>query len=534
MVLSCFSLVAQEFKPEGKISIQQIQGIFSEPKWLEGNLNENTRNKDAKLLKVNSFSSWSEYTPEGQSGMKPTYYEDYNNSNTLYFSHLALKVQDVCPEGYRLPKWKDVQNAFSSNRINFGVEKRLSAVFPSRALNVTSSKILLTYDSFNYELESQNNAVFWLDSTITDTVKDTSTLGVVTISTYPFRFYASISANDIDYWKGDLSSGLPVRCIQNGLGQLKEKTFRYAALLPYQFEEFSKDLNRRLVLDKTSSVSQKYEFTLIFDDKGQNLTKGYNYIDDEGNEDLKRELNLIVQNFNVFPYVKDIPVRTNSRITISNTKEGEEEKQKIKSIAALIRGQMNSDKALRYGLTQYKEMKPVVSTYKYVTRITENSIPKGTYSTEVYRIDAVKANGPLNAFLSIVPGWGLSQVMRHSPQKGSRFERRNLIKNVLLYGGLSMGVVGITSKIISDEYYNRYLGDKFGENSQSNYNTANLTNKIFLSATSLYALLSFIDVSFTVPIGFQQKFKQRRVNRNIRELGSATFTDLNPKMKKER
>ena len=43
-----------------------------------------------------------------------------------------------------------------------------------------------------------------------------------------------------------------------------------------------------------------------------------------------------------------------------------------------------------------------------------------------------------------------------------------------------------------------------------------------------------IDVSFTIPIGFQQKFKQSRVNRNIRELGPATFTGLNPRIKKDR
>ena len=86
-------------------------------------------NSKSNLVKVENLSKWFDYSPDGSSGMKKTFFETSADGIPLYlFNHLAISEGTVCPVGYRLPKWSDVQNSHANEKIRFGVRKNMETM----------------------------------------------------------------------------------------------------------------------------------------------------------------------------------------------------------------------------------------------------------------------------------------------------------------------------------------------------------------------------------------------------------------------
>lgn len=499
---------AQDFLPEGEIDLKKIQYLFPDPRWLEGDLSEATMNPNSNVIKVESLSKWFDYSPDGSSGMKKTYFESSSDGMPLYlFNHLAISDQGVCPVGYRLPKSSDVQNSYSSESIRFGVRKNMETIFPVKTLNVNMSKCIETYDAFLYAEYPNENAMFWLDSISFNE---------------EWGFRAEVSADTVVIRATQLGTGLPVRCIQNGLGQLKEKTFLYNDLLPLKFKKLINKTVERMVVNPKAKNAQTYNFNLKFDNKGVNISNAFSYSPEDN--DFLFSLNEEIQNFDVFPYVEKTPIRISSKVKIDCI-ETQRDPENEKSIREFIGNDLSPDVQIKYGLSSNKEFKVIGAELSYKVDIYEEpkKVPLLIDNIQVSKITSVHANGPLHAFKSIIPGLGLGGVVKHTSKVGNKYKRRELFKNILFIGGITAGLTAITTKVVSDNYYNRYLDDLYGDNASSNYRIANNNNKVFISAISFYALLGAIDIGFTIPIGLSQKVKQKRINKKIKSDGGIVF-----------
>ena len=78
----------------------------------------------------------------------------------------------------------------------------------------------------------------------------------------------------------------------------------------------------------------------------------------------------------------------------------------------------------------------------------------------------------------------------------------------------------ISSRITSVIQYNTYLDNVYASGAARDYNIANFSQKVFVSSSLSYCLLSLIDLGFTIPIGTKQKMLERKINKTITDIYS--------------
>jgi hypothetical protein len=305
-------------------------------------------------------------------------------------------------------------------------------------------------------------------------------------------------------------SGGPTRC--NYLSY--EDYFNYATLTskeilkPY-YSEFINKISTLFSYSINSELKSKIEINWEFD-------KNYlssNIISNELKLEEKNRIKLVLKNSIPSPIYKGNYLNTNDTVSISlklNNKR-------------FTKGELNS---AFYELNSSEKFKKHVYNTKLGDNINKCILlqSKAKYIHPKYTIQinnksieveptmySVKCPGPLNSFYSIIPGLGLNQFKSSS----YKIEKKS---KLLLTSSISVAVIGIVSKIISDTYYNSFIRNKNSSNSQSNYDIANNANKVFIVSSAVYSSLILIDFSCTFSIGIKNKKTQRLTNKGLKNL----------------
>ena len=308
-------------------------------------------------------------------------------------------------------------------------------------------------------------------------------------------------------------SGGPTRC--NYLSY--EDYFKYAPLSskeilkPYYSEFIDKisTLFSYFSYSFTSELKSKIEINWEFDDNSLNS----NIISNELTLLEKNKIKLVLKNSIPSPIYKGNYLKTNDTVSISLKLNNK----------IFTKGELNST---FYELNSSQKFK----RYVYNTNLGENINKcillqsKAKYIHPKYNIQinnksieveptmySVKCPGPLNSFYSIIPGLGLNQFKSSS----YKIEKKS---KLLLTSSISVALIGIVSKIISDTYYNSFIRNKNSSNSQSNYDIANNANKVFIVSSAVYSSLIVIDFTCTFSIGIKNKKTQRLTNKGLKNL----------------
>ena len=305
-------------------------------------------------------------------------------------------------------------------------------------------------------------------------------------------------------------SGGPTRC--NYLNY--EDYFNFATLtskeiLKPHYSEFINKISTLFSYSFTSELKSKIEINWEFDKN--NLSS--NIISNELKLEEKNRIKLVLKNSIPSPIYKGNYLNTNDTVSVSlklNNKR-------------FIKGELNS---AFYELNSSEKFKKHVYNTILGNNINECILlqSKAKYIHPKYNIQinnksieveptmySVKCPGPLNSFYSIIPGLGLNQFKNSS----DKIEKKS---KILLTSSISVAVIGIVSKIISDTYYNSFIRNKNSSNSQSNYDIANNANKVFIVSSALYSSLIVIDFTCTFSIGIKNKKTQRLTNKGLKNL----------------
>ncbi len=117
-------------------------------------------------------------------------------------------------------------------------------------------------------------------------------------------------------------------------------------------------------------------------------------------------------------------------------------------------------------------------------------------------IDSVKLKGPYNAFYSLIPGLGYTKVGLPKG-KSSPF---------------LMASIPLLFSAIGGYYYSNISYDKYKTEGyiKTNYNQANLTHKVFITASLTYGVMMLYDIYRTIRQGVANKRNELEINEFVR------------------
>jgi hypothetical protein len=120
--------------------------------------------------------------------------------------------------------------------------------------------------------------------------------------------------------------------------------------------------------------------------------------------------------------------------------------------------------------------------------------------------------GPIYSIYSFIPGLGKKQITKNS-EKGHvvSFSRK---QNLFFGTSITLGIIGVTSKFLSNYYYSQYTNDF----ANPNYKIANISQKVFLGCLTAFSVMFIYDFSTTLALGIGNKILQRKINKKIRKL----------------
>ena len=305
-------------------------------------------------------------------------------------------------------------------------------------------------------------------------------------------------------------SGGPTRC--NYLNY--EDYFNYSSLtskelLKPHYTNFINKVSKLISYTFNSELKSKIE--IIWEFENNNLSSKIK--SNELNVSEKNKINLLLKNTIPSPIYKGNYLKTNDTIIIilNINKDRYTKRELNRSFYELNSSQKFKEHVYNTKLGEninkciLLQSKAKYIQPKYNVQINNKSIE---VEPTLY---SVKCPGPLNSFYSIIPGLGLNQFKSSS----YKIEKKS---KLLLTSSISVAVIGIVSKMISDTYYNSFIRNKNSSNSQTNYNIANNANKVFIVSSAVYSSLIVIDFTCTFSIGIKNKKTQRQTNNGLKNL----------------
>jgi hypothetical protein len=157
-----------------------------------------------------------------------------------------------------------------------------------------------------------------------------------------------------------------------------------------------------------------------------------------------------------------------------------------------------------------------VKTYKEVISMAEGA--QTLYSKADLKVSSFHSRGSIYSLAAVLPGLGLKTINRIQYKESGTKPQEKLSKTFLI-SSISLGTIGVASKIYSEIQYKKYRDNPFGISEQRNYEMANLSNQIFISSLLGYGILSILDFSISFGIGVKNKTTQAQLNRQLKKEG---------------
>ena len=276
----------------------------------------------------------------------------------------------------------------------------------------------------------------------------------------------------------------------------------YSVIMPFSYESFS---STALANFEENRHLEEVGIKIQFDEKGQNKSRA-----------KSRSPNGNYYNVSIFDtqlYLLPSPVFDNSPVLSSST---------IELIRDTKIDGFNKHKRL---YTFYNKDSESVKkndldlddeSRKFLVKKKNEEIKlNGLVAKKRVYLSEVKAYGPNCAFFSVWPGAGLGQVIETAGFNDGKYQKMNRFSKVLKITSSILMASIVSSKIISINQYNSYLNNVYASGADRNYRVANFSQKVFVSSSFAYSLLSLIDLGFTIPIGTKYKRIANKINRDL-------------------
>lgn len=283
---------------------------------------------------------------------------------------------------------------------------------------------------------------------------------------------------------------------------LSDANHDYSAIMPFSYDSFS---STALTNFEENSHLKEVGIRIQFDAKGQNKSRAKSK-SPNGNY-------YNVSNFDTQLYLLPSPVFDNSPVVSSSN---------IILIRDTKIDDFNKNNRLYTVYNKYSEIFNVYNLFlddgsrKFFVKTKNEEIKlNGLVEKKRVYLSKVKAYGPTCAFFSVWPGAGLEKVIETAGFNDGKYQKMKRFSKVLKITSSILMASIVSSKIISINQYNSYLNNVYASGADRNYRVANFSQKVFVSSSFAYSLLSLIDLGFTIPIGTKYKRIANKINRYI-------------------
>lgn len=433
-----------------------------------------------------------------------------NNPN-LYNYYALIDERNICPRYFRVPTELD----YNGINIKTSTTANYKETGSSNFLNVHPLE-WIDYSSGQVDFRNQK-LIFPITL---GTNSDRSQGEFDTPSEYYFNTVSIDEKGTFSIWREPKNgTGLPVKCITDINAIIKDSVFDYKQLI---WQKYTTTL-QEILSSSLAYFGQKESFTIQLNASMQS------------NRNNTQVFRLSVSEFNVLGNSKNI-----SKLTIEE-RLMDALRSKIplptyKGTVLLAQSKMEltlkreilkmpdqrfltsnvkqasvtlSDPKINYAHDHGFRVK----TYKEVTSIADGT--ETIYSKVDLKVASFHGRGSVYSFAAVIPGLGLKTVNRIQYKATGTASWEKLSKTFLV-SSISLGAIGVASKIFSEIYYNKYKENTFGLTARQNYNLANTSNKIFISSLLGYGLLSVLDFSFTFAVGIKNKSTQVKLNQFLK------------------
>lgn len=465
------------------------------PKWSKQNL-DSDKFIDGSKIKV--FSDIKEFVQYNL----PACFIDLK-SKGYFYNYDAITYDIDIPLGYRIPNREDFKRLLKDS-INLKLLcERNSKDYVDFELNMG---YILDPSFSEFKLSKNGYSNYWTKDEYLNSM-----------AWYVKLSYKDLQIPDttiIDY--SSVYSGFPIRCIEDmNEIMLIRQDFDYFKLKPtgdtlvrylkQTLEINSQDLllsklnHGKLHFNKRDSIQYlSFKGQIRFNNKGQNTSKSFTKFQNDNQlypYKLISALNYSLKKYEYYPKYNYKPIGSYSDFVVNLSIKKVNKFKKLDSIVNWNSASISNDFINKYNNAKFD---------LYVSTIGINIPELGNGGIKDYKIvDHVKLGSAWNSLLSVVPGWGWSSVNKN--------------KELRKYANFSLGLMatGIASYIYSRYEYQNYQNKNY---EGTIYSRANLSNKVFLVATSIYVPLVVYDFTRTFIRGKKLQKSEKKINNIIDNL----------------
>lgn len=472
-----------QIKSEAKTNVDLN---YLKPKWMDTDLKVKTFRNGVAIEQANSIDEWNNLSKNSNPSL--LYIHKTSQEDIYLYSWFAANdPNQLAPVGYKIPSVIDLK-AIQASESNL----KFSSTVTHQIIEQDQMKSII--DLTGNE-QKDIYSYFWLYDEVNN----------------EFGKQIHISAdNYISQTAGPKRTALIVRCIQD-LEYLiinSDSTYSYKELMPQAYLTLLDTLGSNLInsisLKDTKSFKVDLDGNILFNKNGENISNGIKIATTNSNirhnNKLQTNLNQIINQWGDIPYYHDLAIKSSSPIQYSLIYKKHTSKfdwngnpYYIKNYYSLPSGlidslQLASNNSFR---SQYLEIQKV---------------PNARDTIKTTSIKSFAGKGPIYSLLSFAPGLGMTSINPKSQNKS---------KVKLWHFSIPIGLITAASLVYSNYFYNKYKSSN--DFKQSDYDKANISHKVFLTSSSIFAILAMVDFGITFKIGTKNKILQRNINQRLKK-----------------
>jgi hypothetical protein len=417
------------------------------------------------------------------------------SGNYLYNIKALNNSKNLCPQGKHVILEKDIYEAQRD--------------MPNRTLNIKNQEILTYTPSCHEPAYFTKEKGFFLATGDPQFFEKEWSIDLNKFDSLPhfnifnFKEFESISCS--------VSSGGPTRCTYDSYTDLfKQEIFKCQEIMPENYLNFQNSLQSYFAFETQIKASAIIE--LKWENNNGRMTFKHNEIGltKKSNEQIEK----LLKEYFKKPFYNNVQIHTIDNLVLTVVPN------------PIINSKVRLSKQVEnrsFGFDKYSSNIQLNSLMNESLSFDAKAIVKSPNNLVFFSgvnkyndkngIKRVVCPGPIYALASIVPGLGILRFKNAISDKYVNPTRR------LLITAISIGGIGIASKITSIHFYNEFLRSiNFPSAQTRSYNFANATQKVFVVSSAIYGALFLVDFTWSFSLGIKSKHIQQQTNSELRKM----------------